>query len=302
MFAIMLDFVNPAATLSFEALANSRHLSHSYLDSLNSVLSFHDETINIWSHLLAAAFHGYATLSNFDWTRRYDAGSCAAFIFSTGATICFSCSALYHTFSNHSDAGLWQRMDHFGIATFIWASSACFSMLCFAERPSTRLTHTTVVTSFALFSLWQLQQDVSHWDEISWARFTIHAIYGSLASLPALHCASDIFHQSSQAKAELLRSFGTFLLLNGIGGMIYATKLIERITEVDPLPSGASHQVMHFSSIGATWIFRKGIQSFRTRGAVNGRNNFRGGTTPAEARITMERLNRFKRPARLVTW
>lgn len=294
----MLNLVNPAATLALEALTNSRHLSHSYLDSLNSVLSLHDETINIWSHLLAATFHGYATLSKFHCqTRRYDAGSCAAGIFSTGATICFSCSALYHTFSNHSDAGFWQRMDHFGIATFIWASSACFSILCFAERPSARLAHTTVITAFALFSLWQLQQDVTHWDEISWARFTIHAIYGSLASLPALHCASDIFHQSSHAKAELLRSFGTFVLLNGIGGMIYATKLVEKITEVDPLPLGASHQVMHFSSIGATWIFQKGIRSFRTRGA--GRTG--RGPAPVEVRTNKESLNRFERHVRRVT-
>lgn len=250
-----------------ESLGSPRLSSQSYLDSAYSIWSLHDETINIWSHLVAAGYHGISALVYLTscQARRVDAEAYATISFAIAATQCFSCSALYHTFSNHRNAGFWQRMDHFGISTFIWASSAAFSVLCFAERPSIRFAYTTVVTAFAMLSLWQLQQDVSHWDEISWARFTIHAIYGSLASLPALHCASSIAHQSSQAQRRLLTSFCTFVLLNSIGGVIYATEFVERITTAESRFVGTSHQVMHIFAIVASLVFQSGIRTFCVR-------------------------------------
>lgn len=254
---------NAVPWLYWEAIGRSRTASQSYLDCVSSIWYLHDETFNIWSHLAAAAYFTFKALRF--TIRRWNTSSgavWAALLFQLGAALCFCLSTLYHSFANHIHAGLWQRMDHFGISAFIWASSSTFVILCFADYRATQQFYTMALTALALLSLAQLRNDVTHWAEVSWARVGTHAIYGGLASLPALHCASDLTHQQSQARQQLLRSFCALILVNLVGGILYATELLEQTTQAYTGLVGTSHQFMHVSAIAGAWLFNEGIQTF----------------------------------------
>lgn len=269
---------------SLEALSTARINSDSYADCFGSIWSLHDETLNIWTHMVAAGFYSITALIHIiRRTTRSEPDSCAILIFLVGAMLCFAFSALYHTFANHSDAGFWQRMDHFGIATFIWAASSAFSIVCFAEHRLTQRLYTTAVTAFALVSFYQLQHDVTHWSEVSRARFTTHALYGALASLPALHSASVVPHRTSSAQQQLLRSFAAFVILNTAGGIIYATGVIEQMTKVRSTSVGTSHQVMHLFAMVGSWVFKQGIHSFYRSTMTSKRGSFDSGSMSARS-------------------
>lgn len=225
--------------------------------------------------MVAAGYYSTAVLAYIFCRRsRSENDAPALLVFLVGAMLCFSLSAIYHTFANHSNAGFWQRMDHFGIATFIWAASSAFSIASFAKHQLMQRLYTTSVTACALVSFYQLQRDVTHWSEVSWARFSTHALYGALASLPALHCASEVAHRSSEAQRQLLNSFAAFVLLNTGGGVIYATEVIEQITRLRSISFtlvGTSHQVMHLCAMAGSWLFKQGIKSFYEKTATDKR-------------------------------
>lgn len=262
----MISTAIPAVAVSgpiIEALNRSRGLSHSYVECASSIWSLHDETFNIWTHLAAATLFAVAVVrSGVSRDTAPNRAKCTNLLYLTGAVVCFSLSTLYHMFANHVYAWFWQWLDHFGIAIYIWASSLTFSILCFAGDQTTQLSYSVVVSVLALLSLFRLQEDITHWDEVSWVRVSTHAIYGGLASLPALHCARNITRSGGKAQQQLLRSFGILVLLNTVGGLLYATEVTEQIARTKIGLVGTSHQAMHILSVAGAWTFKKGIHSF----------------------------------------
>jgi adiponectin receptor len=106
-----------------------RKASNSYSKSLQSILHFHNESINIWTHLIPAilslpfAYWLYTTLQP-----RYQKASFADVIvfacFFLGLAFCLGMSASFHTLSNHSPnvAKFWNQLDYAGIALLITGS------------------------------------------------------------------------------------------------------------------------------------------------------------------------------------
>lgn len=103
--------------------------SNSYLGSFKSLGYLHNESVNIWSHLLGAvAFLG---LGGFLYTviaPRYDTASPADLVvfacFFAGAVACLGMSATYHAISNHSpEVSKWgNKLDYSGIVFLIVGS------------------------------------------------------------------------------------------------------------------------------------------------------------------------------------
>lgn len=106
-----------------------RHTSNSYLASLHSLSYLHNETVNIYTHLLGAVF--FLVTSYFLHTvihPRYDTASSSDILvfgcFFTGAAICLGMSATYHTLCNHSpEVAKWgNKLDYTGIVFLIVGS------------------------------------------------------------------------------------------------------------------------------------------------------------------------------------
>lgn len=110
-------------------LTSYRPISYSYPKSIQSLLYFHNQTINIYSHLIGLAlfaigalvlWHAYAFRhATPDWTDAVAFGT-----FFGGLFLCLTLSVAYHTFANHSEKVCKDMLmcDFFGILGLITAS------------------------------------------------------------------------------------------------------------------------------------------------------------------------------------
>ena len=131
-----------------------RPQSNSYSKSAGSITQLHNETVNIWTHLIGAFLAGITAMFMYSVTRpRFEMATREdVMVFScffVGAVACLGMSATYHTLMNHSEfvATLGQRLDHIGIVCLIWGSFIpCIYYGFIAEPGLIRLYWTMVST------------------------------------------------------------------------------------------------------------------------------------------------------------
>lgn len=130
-----------------------RPASNSYQKSFSSVTRLHNETVNIWTHLLGALlalFGSYFVYSNLA-PRYLSATREDVFVFGCffiGAVGCLGMSATYHTISNHSHGvAIWgNKLDYLGIVLLIWGSFIPVLYYAFQSEPQLMKTYATMVT------------------------------------------------------------------------------------------------------------------------------------------------------------
>ncbi|KAI9660949.1 MAG: hypothetical protein M1821_009276 [Bathelium mastoideum] len=106
-----------------------RPASGSYLDSFQSLGYLHNETVNVYSHLLGAISVIFAAALLFSAIgERYPLADADDLLvlscYFTGAVACLGMSATYHLISNHSEtvAQFGNKLDYLGIVSLIWGS------------------------------------------------------------------------------------------------------------------------------------------------------------------------------------
>jgi adiponectin receptor len=111
-------------------LTGYRPASNSYLSSLLSAFSVHNESVNIWTHAVGslvlvpvAVLYMYAVIA----PRYPSAGPADELVFACfllGAALCLGMSATFHLLSNHSEAvAKWgNKLDYSGIVCLIVGS------------------------------------------------------------------------------------------------------------------------------------------------------------------------------------
>jgi len=106
-----------------------RPQSDSYRSSFGSIGSIHNESVNIWIHLIGAVLAITAALTMYTSLRpRYQHATSEDVMvfgcFFLSAFACLGMSATFHTILNHSQtvAKFGQRLDHIGIVVLIWGS------------------------------------------------------------------------------------------------------------------------------------------------------------------------------------
>jgi hypothetical protein len=127
-----------------------RQASYSYSKSLQSILYWHNESVNIWSHLVPAILSlPVATVLYKVLQPRYEQASLPDVIamscFFLGAATCLGMSATYHAVSNHSPpvAKFWNQLDYAGISILIAGSfipSVYYGFWCHSDRQWTYWT------------------------------------------------------------------------------------------------------------------------------------------------------------------
>lgn len=237
----------------------SNTAASSYLDCVTSIGSLHNETINIWSHLLTAIY--FTSTASWQFAvcpTTYSQKRAVTLGYTTAAALCFWCSTLYHVFADHVRSDLWQQADHFGIVLLIWASSTSFIIFTFDHRKCARRLYLGVIALAALRSLVRLSAirllESRHRD-----RIVTHTIFGCLAALPGVHVWCR--RRARSHHASLLRAFTMLVVLNGAGGGIYATTLLDQLIGERLGVSDISHVVMHIAAAIAAWIFQQGLWS-----------------------------------------
>lgn len=136
-----------------------RKVSGSFRGSAASLGHVHNETVNIYSHLLGSLL--FILVGFFFWAAilpRYERASYQdvyVFVcFFAGAAICLGMSATYHTISNHSLKvnRLGNKLDYIGICFLIWGSFVPSVYYGFACEPQLIKSYWTMVLEVCLIS------------------------------------------------------------------------------------------------------------------------------------------------------
>ena len=126
--------------------------TNSYKRSLASLGYIHNETVNIYTHLLGAlaAILGSVYLYNiihprYEHATKDDVAVIACYFF--GAASCLGMSATYHTISNHSPSvnRVGNQLDYVGIVCLIWGSFVPSIYYGFYQEPTYRWIYWTMV-------------------------------------------------------------------------------------------------------------------------------------------------------------
>ena len=130
-----------------------RPASNSYWTSATSLGYLHNESVNIWTHLIGAILAAVAALvlfvvfqPRFHMATQEDVVVFSCFFL--GAMGCLGMSATYHTISNHSEAvaKFGNRLDYIGIVILIWGSFIPSIYYGFSAEPGLIRLYWTMVS------------------------------------------------------------------------------------------------------------------------------------------------------------
>ncbi|KAL1927949.1 hypothetical protein VTP01DRAFT_3354 [Rhizomucor pusillus] len=230
--------------------AGYRAPTNSYVRCAQSLFYLHNESVNIWSHLLGfIAFCGLGI--HFLWSQPFadslkvsDYVYFVAFIF--GALVCLGFSSSFHCFSCHSEpvAARWNRCDYAGITTLIVGSFYPLLYYGFHCHPILHIFYLVVITVLggvtAAFVLLKRFRTPAY----RWMRTGLFLALGLFGAVPTLH---GIFLYGWKSSLQTI-SLG-YLVLMAVayvtGALIYGHRVPERWYPGSFNIWMASHQIFH---------------------------------------------------------
>lgn len=228
-----------------------RPASFSFLGSFQSLGYLHNETVNIYSHLLPAmlsvpaAYQLYRALAP-RYQTAADSDLAAFGCFFAGAAFCLGMSATYHTISNHSPtvARIGNALDYIGIVGLIVGSfvpSVFYGFYCVPELQHCYWTMICTIGFGCVCVSIVPQFRTPRWRPFRAAMFVG---MGLSAIFPVLHGLSIFGIDRMRQQIGL-----SWLLLQGflyiLGAGIYAARVPERLYPGKFDIWGSSHQIFH---------------------------------------------------------
>ncbi|EME41550.1 hypothetical protein DOTSEDRAFT_73832 [Dothistroma septosporum NZE10] len=228
-----------------------RPASNSYHKSFSSVTHLHNETVNIWSHLLGAiaaattAIILYSTMRpRFNLATSEDVMVFACFFL--GAVVCLGMSATYHTISNHSEAvaKFGNRLDYIGIVVLIWGSFVPSIYYGFGTEPGLIRVYWSMITTIGAGTLVVIMHPRFRSPEWRPFRASMFVMMGLSAIFPVLHGVQMYGLQQMEQQIGLSWLVGQGALYIA-GATIYAARVPERWRPGSFDIWGSSHQIFH---------------------------------------------------------
>ena len=228
-----------------------RQASNSYLRSFGSLTYFHNETVNIYTHLVPAllSLPSAALLYKLLQPRYELTGSedVVAFgCFFIGAALCLGMSATYHTISNHSPVvnRLGNQLDYVGIVLLITGSFVPSVYYGFWCNPLLQRTYWIMISSLGAgcTALSVLQR----FRTPAWRpyRAGMFVALGLSAVFPVLHGLQIYGFEQMREQIGL-----SWLVLQGAlyiaGAGLYAARIPEKWHPGRYDLVGSSHQIFH---------------------------------------------------------
>lgn len=223
-----------------------RPATNSYYRSALSLFYIHNETGNVYTHLLPAfVFAGFSAFFYRSIAVRYEYASPEdRYVFAcffAGCVGCLGMSGTYHLLSNHSHAvaQFGNKLDYLGIVSLIWGSFVPSIYYGFACEPVLVKTYWTMITTIgagcALVSVNSMFRQ-PHWRTF---RASMFAAMGLSAVVPVIH-GVQLYGVARMESMMGLR----WVLLQGIlylvGAATYAVSLLA-------LKSYYEHAVVHLA-------------------------------------------------------
>ncbi|SCU85848.1 LADA_0D10198g1_1 [Lachancea dasiensis] len=215
---------------------------NSYSKSLLSIINWygwHNETVNIWTHLLGAIYFGYVLLKSFPGTAVYQsdlvppAAKAMAFIFLFAGMECFIFSVIWHTFNGICDLTARSKcacVDYTGITVLITASILTTEAVTLSGDPSSPYTWpflfyttaTAALGAIGFYMNWSPKFDRPESRPLRIASYILLASFGIIS-----YAHSRILHPSTNPNL-IMPILSKSLVWYLIGVVFYGTFIPER--------------------------------------------------------------------------
>ncbi|GJJ73392.1 adiponectin receptor [Entomortierella parvispora] len=232
-------------------LTGYRRPTFSYRQALISLGYLHNESVNIWSHLLGAvAFLIVAPISYFKiigvmetihWT---DIAVFYAFL--AGAIICLSMSASFHTFCCHSEgvSSQWNRCDYVGIVFLIVGSFYPAIFYAFYCHQTFQIMYIAMISTFGAATIVVVLRPKFRTPQFRWVRSGLFLAMGLSGLFPVVH--GIILYGFAMAQRAIALNYmfcmGAAYVL---GALIYGSRVPECWFPGKFDNFAASHQIFH---------------------------------------------------------
>ncbi|KAI1100763.1 mPR-like GPCR protein [Jackrogersella minutella] len=239
-----------------------RPVSHSTRACFHSWIHIHNETMNIYTHLLPAVALLASGLAYVLARMRHRDGGDAAIVAvqMISAVTCLSFSSAYHTLICHSHQveALWLRFDFVGIIVLILGSFISGIYVAFWCEALERKIYWSMIGSLAAISIVIVLAPTFQGPRWRTLRLLTFVCTGLSGLAPIIHgiCMFGFAQMMKQSGLPYYLAEGGLFLL---GAIVYATRFPESISPGNFDIYGSSHQIFHVLVVVATVVHLAGI-------------------------------------------
>jgi adiponectin receptor len=235
---------------------------------VRSVVSIHNELINIWTHLLgflmvlALAFYFYPTSANFSNSTKADIFIAAVFFFA--ACKCLVCSTIWHTMNSISHQTLLERfacVDYTGISLLVAASIMTTEYAAFYCEPVSRWTYMLITAALGIGGVLLPWHPSFNRADMAWFRVLF---YGSLALTGFLPFGQLAYSRGIAWAQYFYAPVAKSLVVYMTGAFLYASKVPERFCPGWFDYVGCSHNIWHVAVLGGIVFHYMAMQTMFT--------------------------------------
>ncbi|RIA89733.1 hemolysin-III related-domain-containing protein [Glomus cerebriforme] len=233
-----------------DILQGYRRPTFSYLKCAQSLFYIHNESVNIWSHLIGAILfiiYSFATYFYLTSQTTLDTMDLVAFYcFMAGAMICLGLSSIFHTCCCHSEkvCANWNRCDYVGIVALIFGSICPVIYYGFYCNNIWRIVYFSMIFTFGTATISVAVAHRFRKPEFRWFRTGLFVALGGSSIIPVIHAillygvhlSFDVIALKSMIITGALYVFGAFL---------YGSRIPERLSPGTFDIWGSSHQIFH---------------------------------------------------------
>ncbi|EQB54246.1 hypothetical protein CGLO_05947 [Colletotrichum gloeosporioides Cg-14] len=271
--------IKVSALLRWEELpewqqCGSEHIKTGYRKACFSVWEcfhswtyIHNETINIYSHIIGAILFMSLPFLIFGnpisprWTTASTSDIVVCSIYAAGVTVCFVLSTAFHTFMSHSEpyylAGI--KADFHGVLALMWSSTAPLAHYTFPCSPRTRDAYVLLTGALAALCAAATTRPNLGAVHLGHHRAALFATFGAAAFVLPIGHGALVFG----AGEEWARAGGPWILAtagcNALAVLVYWAKFPELWFPRTFDLFGASHQIMHIMVLAAALAYAKAV-------------------------------------------
>ena len=241
---------------------NYRPLMFSVRGCFISIFQLHNQTWNIWTHLLGFLFF-VALVSGvlagmFEDLNIYDlpwVEQVLLLSYFVGIMVCFLCSTLFHILHSHSQSvnRFFSRLDYSGIAFLITCSSVPAYYYGFYCTKVAQWIHIAILISLCASCMTVILRRKFDTPEFRVVRFGVFALFGLYGVVPFFHIymREGYTHASDgYAMWGIITMAATYIG----GGSLYALRIPERFWPGKFDVWASSHQLFHLSTIIGAFV------------------------------------------------
>ncbi|KAK4077866.1 uncharacterized protein Triagg1_3560 [Trichoderma aggressivum f. europaeum] len=252
------------------------HIFHGYRFTesctycIRSIFHLHNESFNIWSHLLGCLYfvkilvYDNPSVSYSNPNKIYTTKGLVGvyYVYLMAAIACTACSMSWHTMRCISSSGTlscFSTMDLMGVTTLALASVLVTQFNAFVDSPYLQLTYmamSVILGTAAVASCWL---PIMRATGSSWLRIAVWiGLVAEGVAIPVVHL---LWTRGLQATLEI---YGPMMPPYGpivVGALLYASQFPECVWPGRFDYFGGSHNILHVLSLWSIWL---GIGTLRT--------------------------------------